>query len=92
MENWTASYPFIQEKIFGKASVGFSESDEHIPMVDKAVDIGWKGEGSKQRFSSFKGLLFKGFLCGSLFLQFSDCDNWQTPNSLEMLNQIRRLF
>ncbi|MED6191455.1 hypothetical protein PIB30_000555 [Stylosanthes scabra] len=34
-------------RLVGKANhaaVGFSEHDEYIPMVDKAVDVGWKGK------------------------------------------------
>ncbi|XP_020251535.1 phosphatidylinositol/phosphatidylcholine transfer protein SFH6-like isoform X2 [Asparagus officinalis] len=43
-------------KVVGKANASFSESTEHIPMVDKAVDVvGRKKEVSNQRFPSFKG-------------------------------------
>ncbi|XP_008784937.1 phosphatidylinositol/phosphatidylcholine transfer protein SFH8-like [Phoenix dactylifera] len=34
---------------------GFPEHDEHVPMVDKAVDAGWKKEVSNQKLSSSKG-------------------------------------
>lgn len=35
---------FAQARLIGKANLsgGFSEYDEFIPMVDKAVDLGWK--------------------------------------------------
>jgi len=35
---------FSQARLIGKAGIsgGFSEYDEFIPMVDKAVDLGWK--------------------------------------------------
>lgn len=46
---------FFQMKVVGKA-VGFLDSAEHIPIVDKAVDVGWKREVSNQRLSSSKGL------------------------------------
>eukprot|EP00262_Sarcandra_glabra_P006751 TRINITY_DN1927_c0_g1_i1.p1 TRINITY_DN1927_c0_g1~~TRINITY_DN1927_c0_g1_i1.p1 ORF type:complete len:627 (-),score=129.38 TRINITY_DN1927_c0_g1_i1:276-2156(-) len=36
-------------------SVNFSEYDEYVPMVDKAVDVGWKKEVSQQRLSASKG-------------------------------------
>ena len=32
---------FVQARLIGRAS-GFSEYDEYVPMVDKAVDLGWK--------------------------------------------------
>jgi len=32
---------FAQARLIGRAS-GFSEYDECVPMVDKAVDLGWK--------------------------------------------------
>ncbi|XP_020251533.1 phosphatidylinositol/phosphatidylcholine transfer protein SFH6-like isoform X1 [Asparagus officinalis] len=45
-------------KVVGKANASFSESTEHIPMVDKAVDVvGRKKEVSNQRFPSFKAML-----------------------------------
>lgn len=44
-----------EAKIAGKATVGFSEGAEFIPMVDKAVDLSWKREVSNQRLSSVKG-------------------------------------
>lgn len=44
-----------EAKIAGKATVGFSEIDEIIPMVDKAVDVNWSSDSSSQRRSSFKG-------------------------------------
>lgn len=34
---------------------GLSESGEHVPMVDKAVDAGWKKEASNQRLFGSKG-------------------------------------
>lgn len=46
-----------ETKVVRKAAVGFSESAEHIPIVDKAVDVGWKREVSNQRLRSFKGAL-----------------------------------
>lgn len=36
-------------------SVGFSEFDECVPMVDKAVDAGWRKEDSNQRLATSKG-------------------------------------
>lgn len=37
----------------GKA--GFLDFDEHVPMVDKAVDSGWKKEVSHQKLPSPRG-------------------------------------
>ncbi|XP_019710043.1 phosphatidylinositol/phosphatidylcholine transfer protein SFH6 [Elaeis guineensis] len=34
---------------------GFPEHDEYVPMVDKAVDAGWKKEVSNQKLPSSKG-------------------------------------
>ncbi|KAG1342821.1 putative Vacuolar protein sorting-associated protein 45 [Cocos nucifera] len=34
---------------------GFPQHDEYVPMVDKAVDAGWKKEVSTQKLSSSKG-------------------------------------
>ncbi|THU63410.1 hypothetical protein C4D60_Mb01t15460 [Musa balbisiana] len=36
-------------------SSGFPEYDEYVPMVDKAVDGGWKKEVSNKRLSTSKG-------------------------------------
>eukprot|EP00262_Sarcandra_glabra_P006756 TRINITY_DN1927_c0_g5_i1.p1 TRINITY_DN1927_c0_g5~~TRINITY_DN1927_c0_g5_i1.p1 ORF type:complete len:626 (-),score=145.02 TRINITY_DN1927_c0_g5_i1:72-1949(-) len=46
-----------EAKMAGKASYngGFPEFDEYVPMVDKAVDAGWKKEVSHQRLSVSKG-------------------------------------
>ncbi|KAF4366718.1 hypothetical protein F8388_020080 [Cannabis sativa] len=47
---------FFQSKTVGKASyaVNFAGYDEYVPMVDKAVDAGWKKQ-SLQRSQSCKG-------------------------------------
>ncbi|KAJ6797118.1 phosphatidylinositol/phosphatidylcholine transfer protein SFH6-like isoform X2 [Iris pallida] len=46
-------------KILGKSSlsVAFQLHDEHIPMVDKAVDVGWKRENSNRRLSASEGTI-----------------------------------
>ncbi|XP_077244289.1 phosphatidylinositol/phosphatidylcholine transfer protein SFH8-like [Tasmannia lanceolata] len=46
-----------ETKMAGKVSNinGLSEYDEYVPMVDKAVDAGWKKEASLQKLSTFKG-------------------------------------
>lgn len=46
----------IQAKVFGKASYAgsFSGYDEYVPMVDKAVDAGWK-EASSQKPCASRG-------------------------------------
>uniref|UniRef100_A0A1D1YX19 Sec14 cytosolic factor n=1 Tax=Anthurium amnicola TaxID=1678845 RepID=A0A1D1YX19_9ARAE len=45
-----------EAKIIGKANIAGSFSEYDIPMVDKAVDSGWrKKEASCQRLSSFRG-------------------------------------
>ncbi|XP_058088717.1 phosphatidylinositol/phosphatidylcholine transfer protein SFH6-like isoform X2 [Magnolia sinica] len=44
-----------EAKVAGK--VEFSELDEYVPMVDKAVDAGWKKEVPYQRLPSPKGPL-----------------------------------
>ncbi|MQL92682.1 hypothetical protein Taro_025307, partial [Colocasia esculenta] len=44
-----------EAKIISKANMGGGLSEYDIPMVDKAVDSGWKNEASKQRPSPFKG-------------------------------------
>ncbi|MED6169858.1 hypothetical protein PIB30_025108 [Stylosanthes scabra] len=44
-----------EARLVGKANnaaVGFSEHDEYIPMVDKAVDVGWKGKQAISQNSS----------------------------------------
>ncbi|XP_042482696.1 phosphatidylinositol/phosphatidylcholine transfer protein SFH8-like [Macadamia integrifolia] len=47
-----------EAKVAGKASfAGSSEYDEYVPMVDKAVDAGWKKQVSLQGDSSSKGAL-----------------------------------
>ncbi|GMH16265.1 hypothetical protein Nepgr_018106 [Nepenthes gracilis] len=48
-----------EAKVDGKTSYGgyFSGYDEYVPMVDKAVDVGWKKESSAQRSSASKGNL-----------------------------------
>nr|CAD1822716.1 unnamed protein product [Ananas comosus var. bracteatus] len=45
-----------QAKMVKAASfpTGLSESGEHVPMVDKAVDAGWKKEASNQRLFGSK--------------------------------------
>ncbi|PON65136.1 Octamer-binding transcription factor [Parasponia andersonii] len=45
-----------EAKAVGKASyaVTFSGYDEYVPMVDKAVDAGWKKQDCLQRSQSFK--------------------------------------
>ncbi|KAH7658795.1 Phosphatidylinositol transfer protein SEC14 and related proteins protein [Dioscorea alata] len=52
--------PVLEEAKLGKIgySVGFSEFDECVPMVDKAVDAGWRKEDSNQRLATSKGALF----------------------------------
>lgn len=39
--------------MIGKAihSGGFSEHDEYVPMVDKAVDVGWKEKQTAPQYS-----------------------------------------
>jgi hypothetical protein len=34
----------------------FSGYDEYVPMVDKAVDSGWKNQPSLQKSHTYKGL------------------------------------
>ncbi|XP_010263585.1 PREDICTED: phosphatidylinositol/phosphatidylcholine transfer protein SFH6-like isoform X2 [Nelumbo nucifera] len=48
-----------EAKVAAKANytVGFSEYDEYVPMVDKAVDAGWKKQPSFQRPFASKGTL-----------------------------------
>ncbi|XP_068642645.1 phosphatidylinositol/phosphatidylcholine transfer protein SFH8-like [Aristolochia californica] len=48
-----------EAKMAGKTSYhdGFSEYDEYVPMVDKAVDAGWKKEASHQKLFVSKGSL-----------------------------------
>ncbi|KAG9449720.1 hypothetical protein H6P81_009685 [Aristolochia fimbriata] len=48
-----------EAKISGKTSYhdGFSEYDEYVPMVDKAVDAGWKKEPSNPKLFVSKGSL-----------------------------------
>ncbi|KAG6571097.1 Phosphatidylinositol/phosphatidylcholine transfer protein SFH8 [Cucurbita argyrosperma subsp. argyrosperma] len=48
-----------EARVGGKAGfvATFSGYDEYVPMVDKAVDAGWKKQGSLQRPSAFKGVL-----------------------------------
>ncbi|OVA18763.1 Cellular retinaldehyde binding/alpha-tocopherol transport [Macleaya cordata] len=48
-----------EAKIAGKGSLSsaFLEYDEYVPMVDKAVDAGWKKEVSHQRSFALKGTL-----------------------------------
>lgn len=47
----------VQAKVVGKASCAgsFSGYDEYVPMVDKAVDAGWKKQASLQKSHSPKG-------------------------------------
>lgn len=40
-----------EAKIAGKANVGYADY-EHVPMVDKAVDVGWKDVSNKKLLSS----------------------------------------
>lgn len=50
-------FVLLQAKMVKAASFsGFPEHDEHIPMVDKAVDAGWKEEVSNQKLSLPKGV------------------------------------
>ncbi|XP_059647655.1 phosphatidylinositol/phosphatidylcholine transfer protein SFH8 isoform X2 [Cornus florida] len=46
-----------EAKVIGKASsaASFSGYDEYVPMVDKAVDAGWKRQASFQKPSASKG-------------------------------------
>ncbi|XP_024165061.1 phosphatidylinositol/phosphatidylcholine transfer protein SFH8 isoform X1 [Rosa chinensis] len=48
-----------EAKVVGKASCAgsFSGYDEYVPMVDKAVDAGWKKQASLQKSHSPKGTL-----------------------------------
>ncbi|KAL7002751.1 Phosphatidylinositol/phosphatidylcholine transfer protein sfh8 [Sarracenia purpurea var. burkii] len=48
-----------EAKVIGKASYGgnFSGYDEYVPMVDKAVDAGWKRQASFQKPYASKGTL-----------------------------------
>lgn len=48
-----------EAKVVGKASYAgnFSGYDEYVPMVDKAVDAGWKKQASNQRPSVSKATL-----------------------------------
>ncbi|KAH7853068.1 hypothetical protein Vadar_032848 [Vaccinium darrowii] len=48
-----------EAKVFGKASYAgsFSGYDEYVPMVDKAVDAGWKKQASYQKPCASKGTL-----------------------------------
>ncbi|KAF6154620.1 hypothetical protein GIB67_020127 [Kingdonia uniflora] len=41
----------------GSKSLVFAEYDEYVPMVDKAVDVGWKKEMSRQKSFAYKGAL-----------------------------------
>ncbi|PIA55841.1 hypothetical protein AQUCO_00700278v1 [Aquilegia coerulea] len=43
--------------IKGSYTVGYAEYDEYVPMVDKAVDAGWKKEISHQRSFAARGTL-----------------------------------
>lgn len=47
----------LQARVGGKGgfAAGFSGYDEYVPMVDKAVDAGWKKQVSLQRPSASKG-------------------------------------
>lgn len=47
----------MQAKVVGKVSYAgsFGGYDEYVPMVDKAVDAGWKKQAALQRPSSSKG-------------------------------------
>lgn len=47
----------MQAKVVGKISYAgsFGGYDEYVPMVDKAVDAGWKKQAALQRPSSSKG-------------------------------------
>ena len=46
-----------QAKVFGTAvnASGFSGYDEYVPMVDKAVDAGWKRQASLPKPYASKG-------------------------------------
>ncbi|GAB2246732.1 hypothetical protein Droror1_Dr00006614 [Drosera rotundifolia] len=46
-----------EAKVVGKASynTNFPGFDEYVPMVDKAVDAGWKKQTSTQRPAAYKG-------------------------------------
>ncbi|KAJ4716562.1 Phosphatidylinositol/phosphatidylcholine transfer protein [Melia azedarach] len=48
-----------EAKVVGKPSYAgtFSGYDEYVPMVDKAVDAGWKKQSALQRSSASKGTL-----------------------------------
>ncbi|KAM0932884.1 putative CRAL-TRIO lipid binding domain, CRAL/TRIO domain, CRAL/TRIO domain superfamily [Dioscorea sansibarensis] len=63
MKNYTSHpqlAPVLEEAKVGKIgySVGFTEFDECVPMVDKAVDAGWRKEDSNQRLPTSKGAFF----------------------------------
>lgn len=47
----------MQAKVIGKANCAgsFSGYDEYVPMVDKAVDAGWKKQVALQRIHAAKG-------------------------------------
>lgn len=52
----------MQAKMTGKATMasgGSSEYEDCVPMVDKAVDAGWKNQNSSSTLSSDNGLWTK---------------------------------
>lgn len=61
----------MQAKVVGKASYAgsFSGYDEYVPMVDKAVDAGWKKQTLNQKPHSSKGCraVMYNILCGFVY-------------------------